>query len=83
MPATEKQVSKLAHLLKISNLAAYSEIIVNSKQLKSYQPCVEKLKGLTSEQASMLIGLFRPWERSWDETDLGLVKQFIKELKII
>lgn len=81
--ATDKQVSKLAHLFAIANLAPYTEQIINGKAIKTTQPFADKLKTLSVEQASTLIGLFKSWERSWEDTDLGLVKQMIKELKLL
>ena len=84
IPATQKQLGKLAHLLAISDLVPYSEqILPNGKVVKTIQPTLEKLRGLSVDQASNVIGLFKTWEMSYDSNDLALPYYMLSQLKIL
>lgn len=83
MYATEKQLGYLAHEMGHAGLLGYTETLTASgKPIRTTKEATDKLKGLTVEQASLLIGLFRPWRNSNDDTDLLLVKQAIRELNL-
>jgi len=83
IPCTEKQVSKLAHLIARAELGGYGEQIINGKAIKTMHVTTEKLKGLSLDQANHIIGLFKAWERSYDEVDLSLPLYALTQYKII
>ena len=81
---TDKQLGLLAHLLGRSGIAPKEEwTLPNGKTVKSIEPTMQKIKQLSSGEASELIALFAPWRESEAIRDLDLPRYYLIKKGII